>query len=147
MLSDPYKIFDKAEKKREGSKFLEAIPLYLEARRLSAADKDLKSACYFSLGDTYRMVGEFTKAGRCYMEAHKLVEKLGDPVRAFDALVGLGLSMRALGDVKEALAIFNRALKGYEKIGDRNGMAFTMWARAGALRIKGDLKAAIAGFK
>ncbi|MBE7415889.1 MAG: tetratricopeptide repeat protein [Deltaproteobacteria bacterium] len=101
-MSNPYSIFDKAERKRSLSRFLEAIPLYLEARRLSGIDDELKSACYFSLGDTYRMVGEFTRAGKCYAESRKLLLALGDEERALDAMVGLALSLRATGEVKES---------------------------------------------
>ncbi|MDO8426080.1 MAG: tetratricopeptide repeat protein [Deltaproteobacteria bacterium] len=147
MANNPHALFGKAERKRQLSKFLEAIPLYLEAKRLAPLDKELRSACYFSLGDTYRMVGEFTKAGRCYIEAHGLVTRLGDEVKALDALVGLGLSQRATGNFKDALIIFDKALKGYRKLNDMGGEAFTLWARAGALRIKGDLKGALKGFK
>jgi tetratricopeptide (TPR) repeat protein len=146
-MSNPYSIFDKAEKKRALSKFLEAIPLYLEAMRLSGVDKELKTACYFSLGDTYRMVGDFTKSGACYRAAHKLVLAAGDETRALDARVGLALSLRATGELKEALSIFNESLKAYKKLEDKAGVAFTLWSRAGALRLKGDLNPAIEGFK
>ncbi|CAG1065641.1 hypothetical protein BAC1_01227 [uncultured bacterium] len=146
-MSNPYSIFDKAEKKRELSKFLEAIPLYLEAMRLSGKDPELKAACYFSLGDTYRMVGDFTKSGSCYRAAHKLAVAAGDETKALDARVGLALSLRATGSLKEALAIFNESLKAYKKLDDKAGVAFTLWSRAGALRLKGELKPAIEGFK
>jgi tetratricopeptide (TPR) repeat protein len=146
-MSNPYSIFDKAEKKRELSKFLDAIPLYLEAMRLSGVDRELKEACYFSLGDTYRMVGDFTKSGNCYRAAHRLTLAARDEARALDARVGLGLSLRATGGLKEALSIFNESLKAYKALGDKAGVAFTLWSRAGALRLKGDLKLAIEGFK
>src|SRR3972149_117872 len=146
-MSNPYAIFEEAERKRGASKFLEAIPLYLEARRLSGVDRELKAACYFSRGDACRMVGEFSRAGRCYRVAHRLVVNTDDQVRAHDALVGLGLSLRATGDCGEAIPIFNRCLVGYRRLGDRAGEAFTLWARAGALRIKGDLEGALSGFK
>ncbi len=146
-MSNPYSIFGRAERKRSLSRFLEAIPLYLEAKRLSGVDDELKSECYFSLGDTYRMVGDFTRAGRCYAQSRKILLAMGEEMRALDAMVGLGLSLRATGEVGESLALFNRALRTYKKYDDRAGVAFTLWARAGALRLKGDLKAAIAGFK
>lgn len=146
-MSNPYSVFDKAEKKRALSKFLEAIPLYLEVMRVSGKDRDLKSACYFSLGDTYRMVGDFTKSGKCYRAAHKLAIVAGDETRALDARVGLALSLRATGELKEALKIFDESLKAYRKLDDKAGVAFALWSRAGALRLKGDLKAAIEGFK
>lgn len=146
-MSNPYSIFDRAEKKRALSKFLEAIPLYLEVMRHPASDRELKTACRFSLGDTYRMVGDFTKSGSCYRAAHKGALASGDEARAVDAMVGLALSLRATGSLKEALKIFEDCLKSYRKLEDRAGVAFTIWARSGALRLKGDLLAAIAGFK
>lgn len=146
-MSNPYSIFNRAEKKRELSRFLEAIPLYLEAMRLAGKDPEIKAACYFSLGDTYRMVGDFTRSGKCYKAAHRLVVAAGDETRALDARVGLALSLRASGELKEALAILEDALKAYRKFGDRAGVAFTLWSRAGALRLKGDLRKAVEGFK
>lgn len=146
-MSNPYSIFDRAEKKRALSKFLDAIPLYIEVMRHPSSDRELKTACQFSLGDTYRMVGDFTKSGRCYRAAHKGSLASGDEARAIDAQVGLALSLRATGSLKEALGIFADCLKAYRKLDDRAGIAFTLWARSGALRLKGDLKEAIAGFK
>ena len=61
----------------------------MEAKRLSGSDAELKAACYLSLGDAYRLVGEFTKSGRCYIEGHRIVLGLNDESRAVDALVGL----------------------------------------------------------
>ncbi|MBI5562513.1 MAG: tetratricopeptide repeat protein [Deltaproteobacteria bacterium] len=145
-IKDPNALFDAAEKKRGASKFLEAIPIYLEAKKLAPKDSELKAACSASLGDTYRMAGAFVKAVKCYKEAHRLSVILGDEMRGLDALVGLGLSLRALGSIKEAIAVFDGALAGYRKAKDEAGTAFTLWARAGALRIKGDLNGALGGF-
>ena len=51
-MANNYAIFDRAEKKRALSKFLDAIPLYIEAMRLSGNDRELKMSCSFALGDT-----------------------------------------------------------------------------------------------
>ena len=87
-MSNPTR-YSKSRIKRNASKFLDAIPLYMEAKRLSGSDAELKAACYLSLGDAYRLVGEFTKSGRCYIEGHRIVLGLNDESRAVDALVGL----------------------------------------------------------
>ena len=130
---------------RNLSKF--GVVLSISRPRLAPKDKGLKSACLFSLGDTYRMVGEFAKAGKCYTQAHRLSLGENDGLRALDALVGLGLSLRATGDHKKALAIFDGCLRGFRRHKDRAGTAFTLWARSGALRLKGDIKGAVKGFK
>ncbi|MBI5887215.1 MAG: tetratricopeptide repeat protein [Deltaproteobacteria bacterium] len=147
MTKTACRLFDEAERKRAASRFPEAIALFLEAKRLSAQDRELRADCAFSLGDAYRMTGEFARAVRCYKEAEKLSLALDSEMRSFDALVGLGLTLRAMGDFKEAAVIFNRCMRWYKKSGDKAGIAFTLWARAGALRIKGDLAGAIKGFK
>ncbi|MEE8453692.1 MAG: tetratricopeptide repeat protein, partial [Limibaculum sp.] len=141
------RLFNRAERKRAASGFPGAIPLYLEAKRLSPRDKGLKLDCLFALGDTYRMVGGFDRAASNYRQAHRLSLATDDEPRAYDALVGLGLSLRATSDYRQAIRLFNRSLKGYGALKDRAGRAFTLWARAGALRLKGDLKGAIEGFK
>lgn len=147
------RLFGAAEKKRAASKFTEAIPLYIEARRLSAGDALLKADCAFALGDVHRMTGDFKKAERRYKEAHGLSLKLwlsgeaGGEASALDALAGLGLAYRATGRLKDALAIFNACLGRYKRLNDTAGVAFTVWARAGALRLTGETAKAISGFK
>jgi len=77
MEKNPCSIFARAERKRKNSEFLSAIPLYLTVKRLSGKDMELRLSCLFSLGDTYRMVGEFKKAEKCYKEAHSLSLAIG----------------------------------------------------------------------
>ncbi len=143
---NPTALLSLAEKKRASSKFLEALPLYLEAQK--AADNDeLRLNCTQSSADVYRMIGEFSKAAGCYKAASSLARRLGNEPRSIDCLVGLGLSLRASGDIKAAIEIFDGALTFYKNNADKHGYAFALWARAGALRIKGDLKGALVGFK
>ncbi len=140
-------LFERAEKKRAASRFIEAIPLYLEAKAKARADAELRADCAFSLGDTYRMVGEFTLAARSYRDAYAIGLKLGEESMAIDATVGLGLSLRATGGYAEAVKLFNSALKYYRSGKDRDGEAFVLWARAGVYRFKGDVKKAVEGFR
>ena len=147
MKKDPLKIFLRAEKKRESSKFLEALPLYLEAKTLARKDEDLLLEITCSLADTYRMTGDFTRATVNYRRSQVMSKAHGLSEGERDACVGEGLSQRGMGEHKEAIKIFRKAMKGYEKDKDIEGIAFTLWAMAGAFRIKGDLKAAIDGFK
>ncbi len=146
MATDPYILFEKAEKKRASSRFLEAIPLYLTSKKL-AKDTGLKTACHFSLGDVYRMVGDFERSIRSYRAAHDLAVKSKDVRLALDSMVGQGLALRATGNFKEAIPLFDKSLRWYRLHDDTEGVAFTLWARAGAYRIKGDLASALKGFK
>ncbi len=147
MRKDPYRIFAKAEERRARSRFLEAVPLYIEALRLSSYDRELKMNCSFSLGDTYRMVGEFARASVCYREAAREARILDEDIKVYDALIGLGLSLRAQSEAGDAIRILKRCLEGYGRYGDRAGRAFALWALGGALRIKGEINRAIRCFR
>lgn len=84
-----------------------------------------------SLGDTYRMVGDFNLAVKSYTNAVEIAKQIRDPITLADARVGLGLSLRAMGKWKDAIKLIREAKKTYRRKGDRQGLAFTLWAEAG----------------
>ena len=141
-----YEIFEKAERKRERSLFLKALPLYLEAKKLLKNDPEALLACLLSLGDTSRLVGNFIEAERFYLDAKALAIKLRKNSIVTDSLVGAGLALRARGVHKGALKYINKALQEFKNTKDAEGIAFATWALAGAYRIKGDIKGAVEGF-
>jgi tetratricopeptide (TPR) repeat protein len=148
-LEEAYAIFERAEKCRAACRFTEAIPLYKEAKSGARTDAELRADCAFALGDTYRMIGEFTLAAKSYCSARTIAVKLGPGYEelATDAAVGLGLARRATGGYAESTRLFNSALKSYRAGQDRAGEAFVLWARAGVYRFKGDVKRAMEGFR
>ena len=145
-MKDGYEIFEKAERKRERSLFLKALPLYLKAKKLLKNDPEALLACLLSLGDTSRLVGNFIEAERFYLDAKALAIKLRKSSTITDSLVGAGLALRARGNHKGALKYINKALLEFKKTKDAEGIAFATWALAGAYRIKGDIKGAVTGF-
>ena len=145
-VKNGYEIFEQAEKKRARSLFLEALPLYLKAKKLLKNDPEALLSCLLSLGDTSRLVGNFIEAERFYLKAKALAIKLRKNSIVTDSLVGTGLALRARGDHKGALKYINKALLEFKKTKDSEGIAFATWALAGAYRIKGDIKGALNGF-
>ncbi|MFZ3072315.1 MAG: tetratricopeptide repeat protein [Thermodesulfobacteriota bacterium] len=145
-MKNGYEIFEQAERKRKNSLFLEALPLYIKAKKLLKNDPEALLACLMSLGDTSRLIGNFIPAERFYLEAKALAIKLRKNSIVTDSLVGIGLALRARGDHKGALKYINKALREFKKTKDAEGIAFATWALAGAYRIKGDIKGAVAGF-
>ncbi len=115
---EPERVFEKAERKRAASKFIDAIPLYLKVKAQAKGDRELTLDCLFALGDTFRMVGEFKRAAACYRQAARGALAMDDRSRVLDAEVGLGLSLRATSDYRSALHLFNGALKGYAALKD-----------------------------
>jgi tetratricopeptide (TPR) repeat protein len=142
-------IFYHGEKLREKSFYPESLRLFKKALQgyTKICDRDGIFYCMLSLGDTYRMVGNFDLAAKSYANAIELAKKIKDPIKAADAKVGLGLSLRAEGKWKEAIKLIRESRKTYQRKGDSHGLAFTLWAEAGALRIKGNIIGAIKMFK
>ena len=140
---------NQAEKLREKSDYRQALRLFKKVLQeyVKISDREGALRCMLSLGDTYRMVGDFDLASENYRNAQKLVQPAESPVESADANVGLGLSLRAQGKWKEAIKLIRKSKNIYEKMGDRQGIAFTLWAEAGALRIKGDIPGAIKTYK
>lgn len=141
-----YEILEQAERKRERSLFLKALPLYIKAKKLLRNDPEAMLDCLLSLGDTSRLVGNFVEAERFYLEAKALAIRLKKNSVVTDSLVGAGLALRGRGDHKGALKHINKALQRFKKTKDAEGAAFATWALAGAARIKGDIKGALKGF-
>ncbi|PIV42895.1 MAG: hypothetical protein COS27_06110 [Nitrospirae bacterium CG02_land_8_20_14_3_00_41_53] len=138
-----------AEKLREKSFYPESLRLFKKALKgyTKICDRDGIFHCTLSLGDTYRMVGNFDLASKSYANTIELAKKIKDSIKAADAKVGLGLSLRAEGKWKEAIKLIRKSRKTYQRKGDKQGIAFTLWAEAGALRIKGNIIGAIKMFK
>ena len=103
--------------------------------------------CMLSLGDTYRMTGDFVLAAKNYSQAIELAKSHREPIWIADARVGLGLSLRALGRWKEALKLIRESVRTYRRTDDLEGLAFSLWAEAGALRIQGEIAESIKTFR
>ena len=116
---DLYAIFNEGMKKKSSSMFIQAVPLFEAAASLAGGDRELKLDSLFALADTFRMVGDFTRASRNYRLAEKLALKLKRPERAVDASVGLALALRARGEFSETIRLLNRALRRYRSEDDR----------------------------
>jgi tetratricopeptide (TPR) repeat protein len=147
--SETDSIFCHAERLRERSFYPQSLRLFKKALQgyIKTGDRDGIFHCLFSLGDTYRMVGDFDLAAKSYAGIIELAKKNRAPIKVADAKVGLGLSLRAQGKWKEAIKFIHESRKIYKRKGDSEGIAFTLWAEAGALRIKGDIPGAIKVFK
>ena len=141
-------IFYQAEKLRDKCLYQESLRLFRKALQgyRKIHDKEGISGCMLSLGDIYRMIGNFDLAANGYREAINLANE-SNPVKVADAEVGLGLSLRALGNWKEALKFIRKSKRTYQDKYDTQGLAFTLWAEAGTLRVKGDIKGAIGCYK
>lgn len=142
-------IFQRAEKLRERSCYLQSLKLFREALQIYKRGRDTFGTlhCSLALGDIYRMIGNFDLAIKNYTDSIELAKKMHNPVAVSDAKVGLALSLRAQGKWKDTIKLIREARKTYLKNNDKQGTAFTLWAEAGALRIKGDIIKAIKRFK
>ena len=143
------KILHHAEKLKEKSSFPQALRLFKTALRgyTKICDHNGIIQCMLSLGDTYRMVGNFDLAAKSYMDTIEYAKNIEASIQAADAKVGLGLSLRAQGKWKDAIKLIHESKRTYQKKRDSQGIAFTLWAEAGALRVKGDITGAIKIFK
>ncbi len=142
-------IFQRAEKLRERSFYPQSLKLFRKALLEYKKKRDAIGIlhCTLSLGDTYRMTGNFNLAAKNYIYSIELAKKIHAPLSLSDAKVGLALSLRAQGKWKDAVKLIRESRKTYRKTDDKQGTAFTLWAEAGALRIKGDIIKAIKVFK
>jgi len=138
-------LIDQAEKLKEKSSYPESLRLFKKAFKEYTEKCDYEGMldCLFSLGDLYRMTGDFGLAIEKYSLAMVLARKQSKTISVADARVGLGLSFRALGKWKEALNHIRKSERTYQKAGDKEGLAFSLWAEAGALRIQGNIREAI----
>jgi tetratricopeptide (TPR) repeat protein len=138
-------LIDRAEKLKEKSSYLQSLKLFKKAFQGYAkiGDPEDMLHCMLSLGDIYRMLGNFDHAAKNYSEAIKLARKHRETIWVADASVGLGLSLRAQGKWKDALKLIRASRRTYQGRGDREGFAFSLWAEAGTLRIKGRISEAI----
>jgi tetratricopeptide (TPR) repeat protein len=125
------------------------MKLFKEALQKYANQSDTKGMlrCMLSLGDTYRMTGDFRLASRNYSQAIELAKKHRESIWVADARIGLGLSLRALGRWKDALKLIRESAQIYRRTDDLEGLAFSLWAEAGALRIQGKITESIKTFK
>lgn len=142
-------LFKKAEELKQKSRYQESLDLFGKALQGFRACKDVGGMleCTLSIGDVYRMIGNFDAAEKSYIHAIEMGTAMDDAVSLSDAKTGLGLSLRGKGDWENALTMFKDALKFYKKNRDRHGVAFILWATAGALRIKGDIGKAIRAYR
>lgn len=141
--------FTRAEKLREKSDYRQALRLFRKAfsEYEALSDRTGILQCMLSLGDTYRMVGNFDLAEKSYRNALELLRTSPSAAETADAHVGLGLSLRAQGRWKEAIPLIRRAKNIYKRLDDRQGLAFASWAEAGAFRIKGDIPGALRAYR
>lgn len=136
---DPEKIFQAAERARNGSRFAEAERLYLtilKAPRPSVLDR---AEALLGAADVARLQGKFGDSLSRYKHALVLFGKVGSP-RVVDTQTGLALALRAMGRPREALTLLRKALGHYQADGDAEGIAFAHWALGGTWRIAGDLR-------
>jgi tetratricopeptide (TPR) repeat protein len=142
-------IFQRAEKLREQSLYPQSLTLFKKALHKYKSRRDTLGAihCALSIGDTYRMIGNFDRAARHYMYSIEQAKIIHVPLAVLDAKVGLALSLRAQGKWKDALKFIRESKNAYKKLDDNEGIAFTLWAEAGSLRIKGDIIRAIKVYK
>jgi tetratricopeptide (TPR) repeat protein len=148
-MSETDRILCQAEKLRDRSAYIESLRLFKGALRgyTRVHDKESMIHCMLSLGDTYRMTGDFDLAVTKYKETIEVARQIKSPVKVADARIGLGLALRAQGKWREALKLIREAKGSYLKRRDREGIAFSVWAEAGAFRIKGDIREAIKTYK
>lgn len=148
-LSKIDSILSEAEKLKRKYSLIPSLKLYNKALKEYEKLNDILGIynCLRSLGDIYRMTGEFDLSEKYYGKAINLAQKMGSEIKMADAKVGLGLSLRAKGNWKGALELIHESKEIYKKKDDIEGFAFSMWAEAGALRIKGDIRKAIEIFK
>jgi tetratricopeptide (TPR) repeat protein len=143
------RLIEHAEKLKEESLYFQSLRLFKKAfqkyKKISHVDGMLH--CMISLGDIYRMIGQFDLAIESYSGVIDLAKKYKKKIWVLDAKIGLGLSLRAKGKWKESLKLIRESKNSYIRHGDKEGIAFSLWAEAGALRIKGDVKGAIRTFK
>jgi tetratricopeptide (TPR) repeat protein len=142
-------LIDHAERLKEKSSYPQSLRLFKKAfeKCVKKCDPDGLLRCLLSLGDVYRMTGNFEHASKDYSEAIELAGRRRQTICVADARVGLGLSLRALGKWKEALKLIRGSVRVYRKADDREGLAFSLWAEAGALRIQGRIAESIKTFK
>lgn len=142
-------LIDRAEKLKEKSSYPQSLKLFKKAFQECVKECDLEGMlrCLLSLGDVYRMTGDFELAAKDYSEAIELAGRRRQSIWIADARAGLGLSLRALGKWKEALKIIRGSVRIYREADDREGLAFSLWAEAGALRIQGKIAESIKTFK
>ena len=142
-------LIDRAERLKEKSSYPQSLRLFKKAFEecVKKCDTDGLLRCLLSLGDVYRMTGDFELASKDYSEAIELARRRRQAICVADARVGLGLSLRALGRWKEALKLIRGSERIYRKADDREGLAFSLWAEAGALRIQGKIAESIETFK
>jgi len=148
-MSETDKVLCRAEKLRDRSAYIESLNLFKEALRgyTRVHDEGSMIHCMLSLGDTYRMTGDFDLAVARYRDAIEVACEIKSPVKVADARIGLGLALRAQGRWREALKLIRESKGTYLKKRDREGVAFSLWAEAGAFRIKGDIRGAIKTYK
>jgi tetratricopeptide (TPR) repeat protein len=148
-MSETDKILCRAEELRDRSAYRQSLNLFRKALReyTRVHDEDSMIHCMLSMGDTYRMTGDFELAVTRYRDAIETARKIKSPVKVADAKIGLGLALRALGRWKEALKLIRESKGAYVRRHDREGLAFSLWAEAGAFRIKGDIREAIRTYK
>ena len=148
-MSETDRILCRAEELRDRSAYRQSLNLFREALRKYTRlhDEDSMIHCMLSLGDTYRMTGDFDLAVTRYRDAIEVARKIKSAVKLADAKIGLGLALRAQGRWREALKLIHESKGSYLKKRDREGVAFSLWAEAGAFRIKGDIREAIKTYK
>ncbi|MGB9716304.1 MAG: tetratricopeptide repeat protein [Thermodesulfovibrionales bacterium] len=143
------RLIEQAETLKVRSLYSQSLRLFKKAfqkyRRILHTDGMLR--CLLSIGDIYRMMGNYDLAVKSYSKAIEFAKKSKEKTYILDAKIGLGLSLRAQGKWKESLRLIYESKKNYISQGDKEGIAFSLWAEGGALRIKGDIKDAIKAFK
>lgn len=144
-IPDTEALIAAADVLRGRARYRESISCFTRALRACSriGNSTEEYYCLRSLGDLYRMTGQFERAMKMYESAVQRAKAIGDPVMAADARIGRGLSLRALGVWPEALGDIRAAKKVYREKRDLSGLAFAQWAEAGTLRIKGDIIGAL----
>lgn len=141
-------LIDRAERLKAKSSYPQSLRLFKKAFQEYVKKCNLEGMlrCLFSLGDVYRMTGDFELAAKNYSEVIELARRRRQGICITDARVGLGLSLRAQGKWKEALKLIQGSVRIYRRVDDREGLAFSLWAKAGTLRIQGRIFESIKTF-
>src|SRR4030042_3483749 len=112
-------ILSDAEKLREKSFYLQSLRLFKKALQgyIDTRDQHGILNCMHSLGDIYRMVGNFSLALKSYKDTIELAKKIKDSIRVADSRIGLALALRAQGKWKESINLIRESRKTYQKKG------------------------------
>ena len=96
-----------------------------------------------NIGNTYRSLGNFTKAVDCHESCLKIAKEVGDRATEGRAYGNLGSDFHGLGDFKKAIGYNESCLEVSKELGDRYGEGTTYCNLGNAYRCLGKYTKAI----